>query len=289
MGSFTGLTDFINTVSTSGNVETVLYQKMNFWVNTGTTGISLSATLTTSLWCWDGIPGSPGYPPTTAEICTRDTAGAIKQENPTSGKELYLTNFTCFGTFIGVMSLYDRLCHVSGLSGNTTNVQTINTPALTRYSGNSSSGNSIYIEVYETMSGNSFNITYTNQNGVGSRVTTVQNPRAVNQLYGRGMTIYVPLASGDTGVRSVESIQAVSASTLQGNFGITIARPIAVSGVGVGAVVNDRDWITGLPGIPKIENNACLSMLFTPFNAQPTVDNSSTLWYQYGFLSLVQR
>lgn len=289
MGSFTGLTDFINTVSTTGNVESVLYQKMNFWINTGTTGISLSATQTSSLWCWDGIPGAPGYPPTTAEICTRDTGGAIKQKNPDTGKELYLTNMTCFGTFVGTMMLYDRLCHVSGLSGNSTSVQTINTPALTRYSGTASRGNTIFIEVYETVSGNSIDVTYTNQAGVGSRVTRLPNPRAANQLYGRGMVFYVPLVSGDTGVRSVESIQVVSASTLQGNIGVTIARPLAVSGVGIGATPVDRDWILGLPGIPKIENNACLGMHFTPFNAQSVLDNISTVWYQYSFLTFVQR
>lgn len=283
MASFTGLTDLITTLSTTGNSEFKIFTKMNYWVSSAATAQTMTAIYPNSLWCYDGIPGASGYPPPTAEICTRNTGGAIKQTNPSVGKEKYLLNFIGAGNIPGIMMLYDRLCHVAGLSGNTLTVQTINTPNLTRYSGSSAVGNIIFIEFYNTINITpNILVTYTNQNGVSR--TTFVNIRSS----ARGTSHFIPLVSGDTGVRSVQSVQITSGGGIQGNFGVTIARPLAVSGNGVINTPTYRDLITGLPGIPKILDDACLSILYTP-PLITTASGTQTQWYLHAGLTFVEK
>lgn len=182
-------------------------------------------------------------------------------------------------TVAGIYVLYDRLFHIGGLSATVTTDQQIQSPSLTRNTGGV--GNIAFYEIYSQIGTTSttLTMTYTNQAGVPGRVSTIN-------IGGTGFREAtriqrIPLALGDTGIRAIEKI-ALSASTgTAGNFGITLIQPISWQSVSTPGVMGWRDYTTGLPGIPSIHPNACLSYLFrVGSNTAPDI---------FGFLAFVEK
>jgi hypothetical protein len=162
--------------------------------------------------------------------------------------------------------LYDRLFHIGGLSGTATTDQTIQgstpSPALTRNTGGE--GNIVFVEIYTVIgtTGVTLTMTYTNQAGTTGKTATIN----IGATGFREVTraIRIPLAAGDTGVRAVEKIALSATTGTVGNFGITIAQPLALVPVGAAGSGGWRDYTTGLPGIPTIDPGACLSVAYFP-------------------------
>jgi hypothetical protein len=76
-------------------------------------------------------------------------------------------------------------------------------------------------------------------------------------------------------LKPTPSIQSVQLTATAGNFGITLARPIAWLPVDQAGTMGWRDYTTGLPGIPEIEPNSCLSLTATElFGCLATVQKS---------------
>ena len=162
--------------------------------------------------------------------------------------------------------LYDRLFHIGGLSGTSTAAQTVQgspaSPALTRYTGGT--GNIAFYEIYTQIGTTlrTLTMTYTNQAGTTGGTSTIgiggSSFREVTRMQ------RIPLAAGDSGIQSIQTVQLdVSTGTL-GNFGITIAQPLAWIPVNVAGTMGWRDYTTGLPGIPVIDPDACLALMFIP-------------------------
>jgi hypothetical protein len=103
-------------------------------------------------------------------------------------------------------------------------------------------------------------MTYTNQAGTGSKTSTINIGATGFREVSRMQRI--PLAAGDSGIQAIEQIQLTATTGTLGNFGITIAQPLAWIPVGAGGTMGWRDYTTGLPGIPVIDPNACLSLMF---------------------------
>ena len=80
----------------------------------------------------------------------------------------------------------------------------------------------------------------------------------------------IPLAAGDSGIQAIEQIQLTATTGTVGNFGITIAQPLAWIPVGAAGTMGWRDYTTGLPGIPVINPDACLSLMYIPNSTTPT-------------------
>jgi hypothetical protein len=105
-------------------------------------------------------------------------------------------------------------------------------------------------------------MTYTNQAGTGSQTSTINigatNFREVTRAQ------RIPLAAGDTGIRAIEKVKLTATTGTLGNFGITIAQPLAWLPVGAAGTAGWRDYTTGLPGIPVPDPDACLAWMFIP-------------------------
>jgi hypothetical protein len=267
MGDITNLDNFVQLLMDSGKTETMLFFKTNRLglTGSGTTINTVAAVqgLFMSYWLASGIP-SLGDIPTTATTCSRTTAGALGQTNPQSGNTKYLFQVASTMEASGTFLIYDRLVHCGGLSANTTAIQTVNTPQLTRYSGDSSVGNRIMLEIYETLPSvaNLFpEVSYTNQDGVSGK--------SAHTMAIGGATVVIPpssfimtLDSGDTGVRSIESVRLTTSGATAGNFGVSIIRPLLLQQSPTkNAFPHYRDFLTGLPGFVKIENDACIQVL----------------------------
>lgn len=220
-----------------------------------------------------------GAIPTTAVVPDNDTIGALGQRNAGSGLQNSIVGYRLSALNPGVYIICDRLAHSGGLSGTTTGAQTTNlpTPALTRHT--SGVGVMIGLTIYTIIgtTATSVSATYTNQSGVGSRVTPLVQIGATG-FNGANRMILLPLQAGDSGVQSVESV-TLSASTVSaaGNFGVTLFKPLYTICVESTSGVSSGGFITGLSagGIPTIENGACLFPIC--FSATTNAAASGTL------------
>jgi len=207
-----------------------------------------------------------GAVPTSAAIPDRTTTGALPFVAATGGRDLHLIGASVTPLTAGVYLLYDRLFHRGGLSGTSTADQTVQgspaSPALTRNTGGA--GNMAWYEIYTVIgtTGTTLTMTYTNQAGTGSQTSTINIGATGFREVTRAQRI--PLAAGDTGIQAIEKVKLTASTATAGDFGITIAQPLAWIPVGAAGTAGWRDYTTGLPGIPVINPDACLALMFLP-------------------------
>jgi hypothetical protein len=270
MAAITDLSDLINRQSggNSGTPENIFFHKVPRVA--GVSATNLIAGRAASLWTYDGMPAG-GAVPTSGAIPNRTTTGAIPFTAPGGGRDKHLISAGISPTIAGVFLLYDRLFHIGGLSGVSIVDQSVQgspaSPALTRNTGGA--GNMVFYEIYTIIgtTTRTLTMTYTNQAGTGSQTSTINIGNTGFREVSRMQRI--PLAAGDTGVQAVEKIRIDATTGIAGNFGITIAQPIAWIPVGSAGTLGWRDYTTGLPGIPVIDPNACLSLMFIPVTTTP--------------------
>jgi hypothetical protein len=265
MAAITDLSDLINRQSggNSGTPNNLFYHKVP-----RVAGVAATAPIAgrgCSLWTYDGMPAG-GAVPTVAAIPDLTTTGAIPFTAATGGRDLHLIGASITPTTAGVFLLYDRLFHIGGLSGTSTAAQTVQgspaSPALTRNTGGA--GNMAWYEIY-TIVGTSaavMTMNYTNQAGTSGQTSTINIGTTGFREVTRAQRIQ--LAAGDTGIQAINTVTLSTTTGTVGNFGITIAQPLAWIPVGAAGTAGWRDYTTGLPGIPVIDPDACLALMFLP-------------------------
>lgn len=271
MAAITDLSDLVNrmTGGNNGTPETQFYYKAARLQG----GAAASNTIVGrghSLWRYAGVPAG-GAVPTIAEIPTRTTGGAFPFTPAGGTREKFMVTAGVCSLIAGVYLLYDRLFHIGGLNSTLTTAQTVQgnpaTPALTR--NTSGVGNFAFYEIYTQIgtSGATLTVTYTNELGTTGKTTTINIGGTNFREVGRAQRI--PLDSGDFGIRAVEQVQLTASTGTAGDFGITIAQPLAWIPVGAAGTGGWRDFTTGLPSIPTIHPDACLNVFFIPGSTTP--------------------
>jgi hypothetical protein len=71
---------------------------------------------------------------------------------------------------------------------------------------------------------------------------------------------FLPLASGDTGVRNVATVTMSAANT--GTFALCLARPLAYVPITTLGVAGERDLMNQLPSLPQVKDGACLVWMY---------------------------
>lgn len=209
-----------------------------------------------SLWKAAGFPAAGANPPAfnagSGYVPNRTTLGAAPFNNPASGNS-YLGKFFIYGATPGVLCIYDRLWHCSGLVTNSTSLQSIVTPGdVGRYAA--FEGIEMWLEVYTSpgTTGANWTVTYTNQASAGSRSAVYVHPAAGETV---GRMLPVALQAGDTGVRSVQSFQCSVSSGTAGDVGITLLRRIAEIPISERGLLLDAFQL----GLPRVLDDACLA------------------------------
>ncbi len=209
-----------------------------------------------SLWKAASLPGAGSTPSTTASVPTSATAGAFLFTNPVSGKT-YLGGLRVAGSTIGTVILYDRLMHVSGLSGTQTTVDTAvsNTP-LTRYTNGI--GVEAWFEFYSAIgaTGATLNFKYTNSDDATNQSGAYTHPANAESV---GQMVPGVLAAGAKGVKAVTAYHWSVSTGTAGDFGVTLIKRLAevpLTVVNVSQTFNAIDL-----GMPVIEDNACLGIM----------------------------
>lgn len=222
---------------------------------------------------WTSVPFA-GSAPTTATACNNGTTGAITWERlglhsaPTKVRRLAFLDAKQVNT--GTASntgalLIDRLSHQGGLSAIVTTAQTTNLPtaALTRHT--SGEGVMIALELYSIIGTTATTVTvsYTNQAGTAGQITYATAFGGTGNR-AAGLMLILPLADGDTGVRSVESVTVLATTGTAGNFGVTLIKildwcPVTQVVIPDGKVGYDA-FLGGGGLCPVVDNNACLQL-----------------------------
>lgn len=260
MAAIADLSDLIN-LSTGGGVAPA--QANWFFKSARIGGAAATATIAgrpCSLWRYDGTPGAGAVPGAVAAP-TNATTGALPFTSPGGGRESWLTQAWATGLVGGTLILYDRLLHIGGLSGTTITAQLVG-GTLTRHTDGI--GNFMMAEIYTAIGATARTVTAIYSNTVPSSSTTTAVAMGGTGFAEATRAIFLPLASGDLGVTAVTSITLSATTGTAGSFGVTVGHPIAYMGLGAPGAPGWRDFVTGMPGIPKIESGACLSLLWIP-------------------------
>lgn len=257
MTTISSVAELVNrfTGGNNGNPETY------FW-NKDTTSLTFTAGTFKSLWLADGKPG-PGVAPGAVSNPTGATAGALRVTDPGGGRQRWLRSMGAAAWTACRVILYDRLLHISGLSGTVTTAQTVG-GSLTRYTGQESLGNFIFVEVYQLIGATATTVTANYVDKDGNARTTGSHPIGSTPYRQVGDALILPYAT-DTGANSVTSVTNVtlaSTTAAAGNFGVTIGHPLLEidlgsvdsSAFGHGAHTNVLEDI-------EIKSGACLGLL----------------------------
>jgi hypothetical protein len=170
-----------------------------------------------------------GAVPTTSVALNKTSDNSIGPlPNATSGKlQILGGRFNTSGTSGVTLTPVDLLNISGGLDATITTEQTTNLPtaALTRHT--SGEGVRIGLVIYTQVGATATTVTvrYTNQAGTPNQVSTA-TAFGGSGFREVGILIQIPLAEGDTGVRSVEGVTLAATTATAGNFGVCLFKPL---------------------------------------------------------------
>ena len=120
--------------------------------------------------------------------------------------------------------------------------------------------------------GQTFNITYTNQDGVAGRTTqtVIQNSATAIGTIVTSATAtngaagpFIPLQRGDTGVRSIESVKMISGPDV-GLFTLVLVKPLITSQILEQTAPTEEALLIEKASLPEIKDDAYLNWLCMP-------------------------
>lgn len=227
-----------------------------------------------------------GYPPATAfpgtaltwQTCTDATGdGTTRFGIPHGGNVSALIKhlstmaaWTTAATGVpSVLQLVDIQGYWPGINMNVATAQTLlGTPAH-RYTDGA--GCRLFLAARATTGATAHNlsVSYTNSASVAGRtlpVTVACTASAiVPHIVHSGTAAnnygpFLPMASGDVGVKSVQTV-TLSAASLAGTGVLVLAKPLATIPLSIASLMTEKDFWNQLPSAPQIKDGACLGFL----------------------------
>ena len=206
---------------------------------------------------------------------------------PAASANTHLYRFSASSTGSGVLRLYDRLWHNSGLVVTTTTAQAMTPvaiPARDKTGTTAGDGVQAAIEVSTATTNaaavTNMTISYTNQAGTAGKVGTISATQPGGGFPATavaGTLCFFELAAGDTGVRSVESV-TLGTSLVTGAVHIVLVRLIAEAQITSSNVGTDKDFITS--GGPRVYDNSVPFLVFCPTSTTAAFTHGSVTFTQ---------
>lgn len=244
-----------------------------------------NVTQTTTARVWYDLTGSSGNPrakqwfdaaPLAAAQIRQSTDGGIFHGASVSPaiKYLRMLRLACASATPLPMPviLCDALLYYPTIEDGTTDPQVMdNTLALPRYT-DGEGVQMMAVTIASRTGGQSFTVSYTNSDGTAGRTTpaVVQNAVAAPGTITTSATAtantsggpFIPLQSGDSGVRSVESVTMSGSDT--GFFALVLVKPIAQSVIrGIDAPY-EKDMLLMGSELERVQDDAFLTLLAMP-------------------------
>lgn len=255
-------------------------------------------TQTTSSGIWFDLSMSPGNPvaqyyfstPLTAAPLSYSSEGGLNHGPNAAAGFKYLHKLTCQTTLSTAapltLELLDYCMYYPGISmdvGVQSMVNNITLPRYTDYQG-------IMIMAVEQnpyVGGARFRVSYTNQSGVSNTTPyVVCNSQAVAGTIATSATAtasipgrFLPLAYGDSGVQSIQSIEFASSDT--GLLCLVLVKSIATFQIFETTAVCEYDLWRDFSILPRIPNDAYLNFIALPVGtlaSAPIQGSITTFW-----------
>lgn len=246
------------------NALTVSNQRDEQWFTKIAPAAAEAAGVWQSLWKGAGKPGAGSDPAATPGTVYSSDAGSpvagsiwFPDRDPSTR---FLTSFGAVASQACTLLLYDRLAGVSGLSLASTGAKTVNSGALTRYSGAAADDNEVWLEVTTatTTTAPIVNLSsYTSADGTTAQSGgSVTFPAAATDLHSM---IKMPLSATKKGVRSVEAGLNVGTAAAAGACNLIITKPLAYLPLAAN-IYNEISFLDDNLGLPQIYDNATLGI-----------------------------
>lgn len=169
-----------------------------------------------------------------------------------------------------VLQLVDVQGYWPGINMNVNTAQTLLGTPVHRYTDGA--GCRLFLSARATTGATAHNlaVSYTNSGSVGSRtlpVTVACTASAiVPHIVHSGVAAnnygpFLPMASGDVGVKSVQTVTLSAASGTASTAALVLARPLAQIPLSIAALMTEKDFWNQLPSAPQIKDGACLGFL----------------------------
>lgn len=289
MSGFTSQDNFLTNISNSGNFWRTDWNKNTFGTTAHTAGTWYLLSQTGGNPAASSILGTGTNLAFQQLLDTTATAAGIQHGGDvTSFKTIVNASaFTAAATSCPcVLMLVDLQGFYPITTTTLTTSQTLNNTVLLPSRDRTGSANGVGVQAFlvpSTVMGAgtpTVTLTYTNAAGTGSKTTPsspalpTENATApVTQVTysGTGAGKYgpfIPLAAGDTGIRSVQSIQ-FSATHTSGVLNLVLARPLLTLPITTIGVACERDLLNQLPSLPRVYNGACLAWMMYAGAATP--------------------
>jgi hypothetical protein len=244
-----------------------------FMVKNGTSTVAVAAAKLYSTWYAPGSPGASLAPTaglTGQPYVSTDptyTGSSFPRTNPVSGNS-YIGRFSVSATNTGTAILADRIWANNGISPTATTLQTINSSAFPGRDLNGTANGEGYFCAIEWVVNSgagtpTYTLIYTNSANVPNRTTTLvsaASPRA-------GTFELFDLQDGDTGIKSIQSIQA-NATHTSGTLSLVVYRPLLMLEVPAINTACSVDFLTS--GFPRLWNDTVLQLLWFPSTTTAT-------------------
>jgi len=170
----------------------------------------------------------------------------------------------------GQLMLVDMQGYYPGINMNSSALQTFTGTPTLRYANGD--GVRAYLVITTTTGATAHNLSmsYTDQanNAANTLPVTVScTASAITPHITHSGTAannygpFLPLANGDYGIRSVQTVQ-LSAASLAGTAALVLARPILTIPLTTVSIASERDFLNQLPSLPQIQDGACLTWLY---------------------------
>ena len=217
------------------------------------------------------------------------TAGGIQHGGNVSPDTKHILNasaFTASATVApGVLMLVDMLGFYRVTTTTLNSVQTLdNTVTIPRHTSGAGVQAFLFANNATPLGAGTptFTLNYTNSGGTAGRLTPAVLPVSKTAA-SNGLILYsgsaagkygpfMPLAGGDSGIRSIQSIQQ-SVTHTSGEYSIALCKPILTLPITTLGVAAERDLVNQMPSMPQIVDGACLVWLW--YSGANTPTNSS--------------
>ena len=214
-----------------------------------------------SLWEYEGTPSHGAVPPATVAYPDNTTQGGWKHTTPGGGRQKWMSALGAFSSAPGLLVLYDRLAHISGLSGTVTTAQNVLASAITRNTGGV--GNFMAVEVYTALgaTGTTITASYTNDQGTAGQTSQAVAIGNTGRKEAQRL-IELSLAAGDKGVQAISTVTVLATTGTAGNFGVIMGQKLAQLSIPVGGIGDIRSFLDGQ--FIELTQAKCLCWYFQP-------------------------
>lgn len=289
MSGFSSQDSFINNLSSNGNFWRTDWNKNSFGTTAHTAGTWYLLSQTGGNPAASSIFGTGTNLAFQQLLDTTATAAGIQHGGDVTSFKT-IVNASAFSAAATTMPAVFMLVDLQGFypitTVTTTGAQSLNNTVTLPARDRTGSTNGVGVQallVPSTVMGAgtpTVTLTYTNAAGTASRTTPsspalplINATAPVTQVAysGTGAGKYgpfIPLANGDTGIRSVQSIN-FSATMTSGAMNLILCRPLLTLPMTTIGVACERDLLNQLPSLPRVYNGACLAWLMYAGAATP--------------------